>query len=52
MREETHSEPKCAHCGQPITREQRPSVQLETGEEVHVQCWNKYEKAQDPDTRC
>ena len=51
MREETHPEPKCVYCGEPITREQRPSVQLENGQEVHIQCWNKYEKGQEPERR-
>jgi hypothetical protein len=42
VREETHPV-VCAYCKLPITPEQRPSVQLENGEEVHVECYTKYE---------
>ena len=39
MREETHPPTICAVCKRPITAEQRPSVQLPNGEEVHVECY-------------
>ncbi len=46
MRKETQS-PKviCASCKQPIEPEQRPSVQLTPGEEVHMECWEERESA-------
>jgi len=46
VRKETQS-PKviCVSCKQPIEHEQRPSVQLTPGEEVHVECWEERESA-------
>ncbi len=46
MREETPPEKICVYCKRPITREQRPAVLLKNGDEVHVECWNDYEKSQ------
>ena len=45
MREETQP-PKCAYGGKPITKEQRPSVLLANGKEVHVECWKPFEQSQ------
>ena len=45
MREETQTPKLCAICKLPITTEQRPSVQLRNGHEVHVECYPKYEEA-------
>lgn len=45
MRKETHKQVVyCAHCKLPITREQRPSVQLKNGDELHVECYEKYKE--------
>ena len=46
MREETHPALFCAICKLPITKEQRPSVQLENGDEVHVECYEKPESTE------
>jgi hypothetical protein len=43
VREETHPQPVCVHCGLPITREQHPPVRLTNGAEVHFECLNDYE---------
>lgn len=43
MREETRPQVNCVFCKQPITRAQRPSVQLENGDEMHIECWDKYD---------
>jgi hypothetical protein len=32
----------CIHCKLPITQEQRPSVQLTDGRELHAECYNTY----------
>jgi len=48
VREETQppKSPKiCVLCKLPITDAQRPSVQLRNGNEVHIQCYAKYEEA-------
>ena len=44
MREETHPIKICVVCKRPILPEQRPAVQVENGEEVHVECWNTYDQ--------
>jgi len=43
---EIRPDPICVYCKRPITREQRPSVQLENGYEVHVECYSEHEKAE------
>ncbi len=46
MREETQKPVViCVHCKLPITREQRPSVQLKNGDELHVECYDKHQQA-------
>ncbi len=43
MREETRP-PKqtiCVVCKHPITPTQRPSIEMENGDQVHAECWNK-----------
>jgi hypothetical protein len=45
VREETR-QVTCAHCKQPITKEQQPAVLLDNGLQVHLGCWNDYQKAQ------
>ena len=45
MREETQQPKLCAICKLPITKEQRPSVQLRNGDEVHIECYAKREEA-------
>jgi hypothetical protein len=45
VREETQSTKICIVCKRPITAEQRPSVQLANGDEIHVECWEAYDKA-------
>ena len=43
MREETQSPSEiCAHCKQPITKDDRPAVVMENGDTVHTHCWNDY----------
>jgi hypothetical protein len=45
VREETRKRiTYCAFCKLPITREQRPSVQLDRRREVHVECYTKMQK--------
>ena len=39
MREETQGVRTCALCKLPITTEQRPSIQLKSGEEAHMECF-------------
>jgi hypothetical protein len=34
----------CVQCKLPITREQRPSVQLKDGSEVHAECYDAYNR--------
>lgn len=47
MREETQKPLViCIHCKLPIMQEQRPSVQLKDGRELHVECYNKYNQEQ------
>ncbi len=46
MRKETSPIVICEHCKLPITPEQRPSVQLKNGGELHVQCYNDYHSAE------
>lgn len=43
---ETRPDPICVYCKRPITREQRPSVQLENEDEVHLECYSEHEKAE------
>jgi len=45
LRKETHPPKLCAVCKQPITDEQRPSVQLKNGDELHIECYRKHEEA-------
>ena len=45
VRKETRPLKVCAICKLPITSEQRPSVQLKNGDEVHVDCYAKREEA-------
>lgn len=45
VREETQPLKICVVCKLPITREQRPSVEMKNGDEVHAECWNEYDKA-------
>jgi len=46
VREETHPQKKiCAICKRPIEQEQRPSVKMRNGEEVHIECYSKWEEA-------
>jgi len=33
----------CALCKRPIEPGQRPSVQMENGDEVHIECFSKLE---------
>lgn len=47
MREETRPPIViCVHCKLPIMPEQRPSVQLKNGGELHVECYDKYHEAE------
>ena len=46
MREETRPIVICVYCKLPITPEQRPSVQLKNGGELHVECYDKYHAAE------
>ena len=45
MPEETHAPENviCAVCKQPILAEQRPSVFMKDGAEVHIECWSAAE---------
>ena len=46
MREETQKHlVVCVHCRLPITQEQRPSVKLQDGRELHVECYTNYYEA-------
>ncbi|HZC23450.1 MAG TPA: hypothetical protein VE866_08935 [Candidatus Binatia bacterium] len=43
MGEETQSKQSiCVFCKKPITKEQRPSIQLRSGQQAHIECWIKY----------
>lgn len=42
MREETRPTKICLACKLPILPEQRPTVGLRNGDEVHCECWEKY----------
>lgn len=45
MRNETRGKTTvCVICGKPITKEQRPSVQMGPGREAHLECYVKREK--------
>jgi predicted nucleic acid-binding Zn ribbon protein len=44
VQEETRPIKICVVCKRPILPDQRPAVQLKNGEEVHVECWNEYDK--------
>ena len=47
MRKEAHPPLEtCAVCRQPITPAQRPSILMENGDQIHVDCWHEYEKLQ------
>lgn len=39
MQTETRSPKFCALCKLPIAEEDRPSVELENGEEAHIECF-------------
>jgi len=43
---DSRPDPICVYCKRPITREQRPSVLLEDGDEVHVECYAERDKAE------
>ena len=45
MREETQKKPTiCVFCKKPITKEQRPSVQIRPGKEAHMECYAQHQK--------
>lgn len=46
MREETRPVVICVYCKLPITAEQRPSIQLKNGGELHAECYDKYHQAE------
>ena len=46
MREETHPLVICIYCKLPITRDQRPSIQLKNGDELHAECYQDYKDMQ------
>ena len=43
MRKETQQPKICAFCKQPITDEQRPAVEMKNGDQLHVECWEKFD---------
>ena len=43
MREETQRTSVWIFCKLPITPEQRPSVQVGDGRDVHRECWDEYQ---------
>lgn len=45
MREETRSTVLCAFCKLRITRDQRPSIRLESGDEFHRDCYGEWNRA-------
>jgi len=50
VREETQPRKKkkkkiCAFCKRPILQKQRPSVKMRNGDEVHIECYAKWEEA-------
>lgn len=46
MREEPQPIVTCVHCKLPITPEQRPSIQLKDGGELHAECYESYHAAE------
>lgn len=44
MGEEARPIKICVVCKLPILPEQRPAILLENGEELHCECWNKYDE--------
>lgn len=46
MREETQDRSVCVFCKLAITQEQRPSVTLENGDEIHMECYNAWDRTQ------
>jgi len=49
LREETRKQPTCAICKQPITNEERPTILMENGDEVHLACWNNHDLNRSPE---
>lgn len=45
VREETQQERVCALCKQPITKRQLPAIRMKNGDQLHVECWQKYDEA-------
>jgi hypothetical protein len=46
VREKARPPKACVVCKRPITDEQRPSVQLRDGTEVHPECFTKHKEAE------
>jgi hypothetical protein len=44
VREETRTTPTCAICQKPITQDQRPSILMRPGVEVHFECWHREQR--------
>ncbi len=44
MQEQIQKLTICAVCKLPITREERPSVSLNDGRELRIECWNEYKR--------
>ncbi len=46
MRGETQNPSICAFCKLAITPEQRPSITLDNGDEIHIECYNSWDRTQ------
>ncbi len=46
MRDETQDPSVCVFCKLAITPEQRPSITLDNGDEIHIECYNAWDRTQ------
>lgn len=46
MREGAQPLAICVFCKLPITKAQRPSVTLDNGDEIHIECYDSWERTQ------
>ena len=46
VRDETNAPSICVFCKLAITPDQRPTVTLDNGEEIHIECYNAWDRTQ------
>jgi hypothetical protein len=46
MRKDKSQPVSCVVCKKPIDASQRPSVRLDSGQEVHAECYNRWQELQ------